>query len=328
MIYTVGHEKKYDKLLHDTLGHSFKKLGRNGTYPGGFAVATVDDATRLIEEWGKVGEWAIYEVDADWEKDTKPSLQGWWHALQRDALITRKVVVKRTELVVRHEVAEDMQRLLQAPSKTYGKELAYDMEVVFDDGMRMAIQVCPGSYDPTVLDGVEGEEHWTQAVLFTEEGDEMACSEPGDTFLGKHVVEATRVGEKVLLRYECVVRQETPYPEAWTVTGEVMHNLVIVAPMDQSKHVLDWVYDRGGRTTRSGPASTGNPSQADGKLYEAHAVIPVGSVDIKYQKLACLVCGCEFIRPEGPDSGGFAKATGQGVCSRSCRRTLAESGIV
>ncbi len=92
MIYTVGYEKGYDVQLADpTKAPGFLKVGRNGSYPGGFAVRTPLEAARLIEEWGKTGEWATYELDADWEADTKPSLQGWWHALQRDARIVRKV---------------------------------------------------------------------------------------------------------------------------------------------------------------------------------------------------------------------------------------------
>jgi len=140
MIYTVGYEKGYDEQLANLRTNGgFLKTGRNGSYPGGFAVRNTEDAARLIREWGKEGEWAIYQVAASWEKDTKPSLQGWWHALQRDAAIVKKVA---------------------APS----------------------------------------------------------------------------------------------FPEAWDVEAEDVKQLKIVAPMEESQAVMDWIYDRGGNVTRSGPA--------------------------------------------------------------------------
>ena len=89
-VYTVGHEESYDDGIKG-LGKAFLKLGRKNDYPGGFAVCSVDDAIRLIEEQDKVGYWAVYELDADWEKDTVQSLNGWWHALINDSLILRKV---------------------------------------------------------------------------------------------------------------------------------------------------------------------------------------------------------------------------------------------
>jgi len=89
-VYTVGHEKVYDReaILQ---GDKFEKLGKTDIYPGGFACETPEDARRLITEFEKQGKWAVYELEADWDKDTEPSENGWWHALINDARILRKV---------------------------------------------------------------------------------------------------------------------------------------------------------------------------------------------------------------------------------------------
>jgi len=88
MIYTVGNRSNYDKML--AKGKPFLKLGKDGLYPGGFAFKTVLDAAMAIEQFGK-DEWAVYEVDADWEKDTVPSETGWWHALVNNSIVIRRV---------------------------------------------------------------------------------------------------------------------------------------------------------------------------------------------------------------------------------------------
>lgn len=89
-VYTVGNTHIYDDGIAN-LGRDFCKLGPREGYPGGFAVNSVDDGLRLIIEMGKETEWSVYELDADWEQDTLPSKNGWWHALQRDAVILKKV---------------------------------------------------------------------------------------------------------------------------------------------------------------------------------------------------------------------------------------------
>lgn len=91
-IFTVGNEETYDKGLKK-YGKLMEKMGRRSDYAGGFALQTADDASRLIEEMGKVGVWAVYELDADWDKDTTKSANGWWHVLLRDATILRKIPV-------------------------------------------------------------------------------------------------------------------------------------------------------------------------------------------------------------------------------------------
>lgn len=89
-VFTVGHETNYDRGIVE-YGKKFQKLGRRKDYPGGFAVRTPEDAERLIDEQGKRGEWAVYALAADWEKDTVPSENGWWHALVKSSRVVRKI---------------------------------------------------------------------------------------------------------------------------------------------------------------------------------------------------------------------------------------------
>lgn len=89
MIFTVGHEGRYDRLMSRGV---FMKQGRLRNYPGGLVFRTAADARRYMLELGQHDGWAVYEVDADWEHDTKMSEHGWWHALIRDSVVTRKVV--------------------------------------------------------------------------------------------------------------------------------------------------------------------------------------------------------------------------------------------
>lgn len=96
-VFTVGHEANYDRGIVE-YGKKFQKLGRRKDYPGGFAVRTPEDAERLIDEQGKRGEWAVYALAADWEKDTVPSENGWWHALVKSSRVVRKIPSLNTEI--------------------------------------------------------------------------------------------------------------------------------------------------------------------------------------------------------------------------------------
>ena len=91
-VYTVGNEEFYDRRLQEN--RELIKLGRHRDYPGGFAVKSIKDAYRLIKEFGKQNEWAVYELDANWSKDTLQSKNGWWHALINDSLVLRKIESK------------------------------------------------------------------------------------------------------------------------------------------------------------------------------------------------------------------------------------------
>ncbi len=56
----------------------------------------------------------------------------------------------------------------------------FDEEVVFDDGVRMAIQVCRPSE--------RGHPCWSQAVLFDDYGREVACLDTSDTLFTEREV--------------------------------------------------------------------------------------------------------------------------------------------
>jgi len=60
-------------------------------------------------------------------------------------------------------------------------ETIYDEEVVFENGMRVAIQVIPSESDITEDAPPPA---WTQGVLFTPEGYEVSCTEVGDKVSG------------------------------------------------------------------------------------------------------------------------------------------------
>ena len=97
MIYTIGHDKNYREALSTTTGDGCSispkpvmKMGRDqagiGTvprdYPGGYAFRTFEDAQTRIDEMGEAyKDFAVFKLDADWEKDTEQAPNGWWHNL-------------------------------------------------------------------------------------------------------------------------------------------------------------------------------------------------------------------------------------------------------
>lgn len=93
MIYTIGHQANYDQALQGmaAAGQQLYKVGRTADYPGGYAFQTAEDAQRRIAEAYPDRHFAVYEVDADWERDTYPAANGWWHHLKEDRpIIGRK----------------------------------------------------------------------------------------------------------------------------------------------------------------------------------------------------------------------------------------------
>lgn len=90
MIYTVGHTANYLAAIerHGTI----QKTGRiepcgalPDGYEGGFAFRTIDEARRLLVMIGHLNDWQVFGLDADWERDTVPAADGWWHNLIRHA---------------------------------------------------------------------------------------------------------------------------------------------------------------------------------------------------------------------------------------------------
>ncbi len=82
-------------------------------------------------------------------------------------------------ILVEKNMAKEMEclcRNLNQDVKSDGTE--FDKEYVFENGMRMSIQVCPAKNATC----------WTQGVLFTPDGYEVGCTDVGETFLGEYIV--------------------------------------------------------------------------------------------------------------------------------------------
>lgn len=78
--------------------------------------------------------------------------------------------------------AAEMERICREPDASVeGDGVEFDEEVVFEDGMRMAIQVC-ASGNPAE------ESCWTQGVLFDQHGNEAGCTDVGESFLGEYCI--------------------------------------------------------------------------------------------------------------------------------------------
>jgi len=89
MIFTVGNEKVYDELLFK-YGSLSQKAGRSKEYEGGCVFKKFEDAREFLIEINKLGEWAIYVVDANW-RDTEKSQDGWYNILLEDSKIVCKI---------------------------------------------------------------------------------------------------------------------------------------------------------------------------------------------------------------------------------------------
>ena len=79
-------------------------------------------------------------------------------------------------------LADEMERICREPDATVKKKgTEFDREYRFENGMRMAVQVCPSSTPAE-------ESCWTQGVLFTTDGNEVGCTDVGESFLGEYNV--------------------------------------------------------------------------------------------------------------------------------------------
>ncbi len=85
-------------------------------------------------------------------------------------------------LRVQKETAELMEKWCQEPPMDCGRgEPVFDEEVRFANGNRMAIQVI-ASENPNE------ESCWTQGVVFDKKGNELGCTDVGESFLGEYQV--------------------------------------------------------------------------------------------------------------------------------------------
>jgi hypothetical protein len=103
-------------------------------------------------------------------------------------------------LVVKKQLADKLEKFCQEPPSDCGRgEVVYDEEVKFLNGYRMAIQVV-ASENP------DEEECWTQGVVFDSFGNELGCTDVGESFLGEYHVGVQRDEYVTSVQIETVVR--------------------------------------------------------------------------------------------------------------------------
>lgn len=99
MIYTIGNKTNYLKAMErgpvNKVGKATideqrtnwsKNAWINEDYGGGYAFQTYADAQRRIEEAYPDRGFAVFELAADWDKDTY-GLGDYWHYLLKDVPI-------------------------------------------------------------------------------------------------------------------------------------------------------------------------------------------------------------------------------------------------
>jgi len=94
---------------------------------------------------------------------------------------------------VEKEKGQELEKFCHVPPKDCGRgEAIFDQEFVFENGMRMAIQVIASENPDT-------EECWTQGVLFNKIGIEVGCTDVGETFLGEYQIKDTVYSNEYLV---------------------------------------------------------------------------------------------------------------------------------
>lgn len=123
----------------------------------------------------------------------------------------------------------------EAPNAELPRDTAiFDVELRFPDGNRVAIQVC------SPLDPAE-ESCWTQAVLFDKAGNELSCTDVGETLGGEYCVSNHDTGDE----YVVVVQRDPPREtkeQTAIVTVEVTYDPATTTPeaiADKVERFLD-----------------------------------------------------------------------------------------
>ena len=97
------------------------------------------------------------------------------------------------KMEVEKEKGQELEKFCHVPPKDCGRgEAIFDQEFVFPNGMRMAIQVITSEEPDT-------ETCWTQGVLFDKDGNELGCTDVGETFLGEYQIMDTETKEEYLV---------------------------------------------------------------------------------------------------------------------------------
>lgn len=96
MIYTIGHRENYLKEMSRRAANYLNPMTKTGRgfwggeyYHGGYAFKTIEDAQRRINEAHKDAGYAVFGIDADWERDTVRADDGWWHLLLKHAVVLK-----------------------------------------------------------------------------------------------------------------------------------------------------------------------------------------------------------------------------------------------
>lgn len=80
MLFTIGSSENYRGSFVKTLAAKGGKIFKS---EGGYAVRSREEARQLIAERHADKRMAVFGLLADWEQDTIPSEDGWWHLLRR-----------------------------------------------------------------------------------------------------------------------------------------------------------------------------------------------------------------------------------------------------
>jgi hypothetical protein len=84
-------------------------------------------------------------------------------------------------LQVKANIGNQLEQACRTPLDGCGRdETLFDQEVVFDNGNRMAVQV--------IASGNLAESAWTQGVVFAADGEELGCTDVGESFGGEYHV--------------------------------------------------------------------------------------------------------------------------------------------
>lgn len=92
MIYTLGYRPSYEEGLakSEAAGEPLKKVGRYSDYQGGSVWKTCKEVeAHLKANTHRLEDYAVYGVDADWERDTAPNPLNPFHDLLVDAPLVR-----------------------------------------------------------------------------------------------------------------------------------------------------------------------------------------------------------------------------------------------
>lgn len=87
-------------------------------------------------------------------------------------------------IIVAKEATEYIKKLLTVGDELFGEDNTICYTAEFDNGVEMDIKLCGVQYESG-----SNNTCWTEAVLFSENGSELCCTEPSDGFFGEWQLE-------------------------------------------------------------------------------------------------------------------------------------------